>query len=145
MNLGELWLDAWALAGGVSAAIMVGIVGVQAAAIGLRMYLFTVAGERIVARLRQRLYGHIVGQEVAFFDSRRTGELVSRLASDTTVLQATVTVNASMALRNVVLLVGGLTLMFLTSVQLTLLMLLLVPPIAIGAVLVGKRIERISR
>ncbi len=125
--------------------LMVAIVGVQAASIGLRMYLFTVAGERIVARLRQRLYARVMEQEVAFFDSRRTGELVSRLASDTTVLQVSVTVNAAMALRNLVLLAGGLTLMFLTSVRLTLLMLALVPPIAIGAVLVGKRIERISR
>ncbi|GJM21425.1 MAG: ABC transporter ATP-binding protein [Planctomycetota bacterium] len=125
--------------------IMVAIVAVQALAISLRMYTFTVAGERIVARLRQRLYARVMEQEVAFFDERRTGELVSRLASDTTVLQSTVTVNASMALRNVLLLVGGLALMFRTSPQLTLVMLGVVPPIAIGAVLVGKRIQRLSR
>jgi len=123
---------------------MVAVVGVQALSIGLRMYLFTVAGERIVARLRRALYGRLLEQEVAFFDDRRTGELISRLASDTTVLQTTVTVNASMALRNVVLMVGGLALMFMTSPQLSLLMLALVPPIAIGAIVVGKRIERIS-
>ncbi len=124
---------------------MVAIVGVQALSIGLRMYLFTVAGERIVARLRKTLYARVLQQEVAFFDERRTGELMSRLASDTTVLQTTVTVNASMALRNLVLMLGGLALMYLTSPQLALLMLALVPPIAIGAVWVGKRIERISR
>lgn len=125
--------------------LMVAIVGVQALSIGLRIYTFTVAGERIVARLRQRLFGRILEQEVAFFDGRRTGELVSRLASDATVLQTTVTVNASMALRNTVLLVGGLALMANTSAQLTLLMLALVPPIAIGAIFVGRSIARISR
>lgn len=125
--------------------LMVAIVALQAVSIGLRMYAFSVAGERIVARLRQRLYARVMEQEVAFFDERRTGELVSRLASDTTVLQTTVTVNASMALRNLVLLVGGLALMFRTSTHLTLVMLAMVPPIAIGAVLVGKRIQRLSR
>jgi ABC transporter fused permease/ATP-binding protein len=124
---------------------MIGVVAVQALSIGLRMHLFTVAGERIVARLRKALYGRLLAQEVAFFDERRTGELVSRLASDTTVLQTTVTVNASMALRNVVLIAGGLALMFLTSPSLSLLMLALVPPIALGAIVVGRRIERVSR
>jgi ABC transporter fused permease/ATP-binding protein len=124
---------------------MVAVVAVQSVSIGLRMHLFTVAGERIVARLRTLLYERVLQQEVAFFDARRTGELVSRLASDTTVLQTTVTVNASMALRNLVLIAGGLALMYLTSPSLSVLMLALVPPIAIGAVLVGRRIERISR
>jgi ABC transporter fused permease/ATP-binding protein len=124
---------------------MVAIVAVQAVSIGLRMHLFTVAGERIVARLRKALYGRLLEQEVAFFDARRTGELVSRLASDTTVLQTAVTTNASMAARNLLLMVGGLTLMYLTSPPLSLLMLGLVPPIAFGAWVTGKRIEKQSK
>ncbi|MHC5210495.1 MAG: ABC transporter ATP-binding protein [Planctomycetota bacterium] len=124
---------------------MVGVVAVQSVSIGLRIYLFSVAGERIVTRLRERLYGHVLSQEVAFFDERRTGELMSRLASDTTVLQTTVTVNVSMALRNVLLGVGGIVLMIFTSPPLTLLMLWVVPPIVIGALWMGRFIERLSK
>ena len=65
----------------------------------LRAWLFTVAGERVVRDLRIRLYAAIVHQDMAFFDTGRTGELTNRLASDTTVLQNTVTVNLSMGLR----------------------------------------------
>jgi len=125
--------------------VMVGVVALQALCIALRMNLFTIAGERIVARLRKALYGRLLEQEVAFFDSRRTGELTTRLASDTTVLQTTVTVNASMALRNLLMMTGGLIAMALTSPRLALVMVGLVPPIVVGAILVGKRIERISK
>ncbi len=125
--------------------LMVGVVAVQSVSIGLRMHLFTVAGERIVARLRESLFRAILDQEIAFFDRRRTGELISRLSSDTTVLQSTVTVNASMAVRNVIMAVGGAVLMFGTSPRLGLVMLAFILPIVVGAVLVGKRISRISR
>jgi ABC transporter fused permease/ATP-binding protein len=125
--------------------IMLGVIAVQSLGIGLRMHLFTVAGERIVARLRRRLYAHVLSQEIAFFDGRRTGELMSRLASDTTVMQTTVTINASMALRNVVLLVGSVTMMFLMSVKLAGLMIGVVPLIAVSAVLIAKRLQKLSR
>jgi ABC-type multidrug transport system fused ATPase/permease subunit len=125
--------------------LMLAVVAVQSVAIALRMHLFTVAGERIVARLRTRLFGHLLAQEIGFFDSRRTGELASRLAADTTVLQATVTVNASMALRNVLLAAGALTLMFLLAPGLAALMLGLLPVIALSALLMGRRLERLSR
>jgi ABC transporter fused permease/ATP-binding protein len=118
---------------------------VQGAASGLRYYLFTVAGERIVMRLREQLYERIVSQEIAFFDQRRTGELTSRLLSDTSVLQSAVSVNISMGLRNVVGAVGGVALLAYTSAKLTLLMLVVVPPIAIGAVWFGREVRRFSR
>jgi len=109
------------------------------------MHLFTVAGERIVARLRRRLYAHVLSQEIAFFDGRRTGELMSRLASDTTVMQTTVTINASMALRNVVLLLGAVVMMFLISVKLAGLMIGVVPLIAVSAIFIAKRLQKLSR
>ena len=90
-----------------AALAMVVVLAIQAAAGSLRYVLFTVAGERIVTRLREDLYRAILRQEIAFFDARTTGELTSRLASDTTVLQNTVSVNVSMALRNVVTVIGG--------------------------------------
>jgi len=105
-----------ALAGGRTtidraALAMGGIFLVQAVAVGLRYYLFTVAGERIVTRLREQLYASVVEQEIAFFDRRRTGELLSRLGSDATTVQNTVSVNLSMGLRNLMMVVGGLALL----------------------------------
>ncbi|HZL99733.1 MAG TPA: ABC transporter transmembrane domain-containing protein [Planctomycetota bacterium] len=126
------------------ALLMVGVVALQSVAIGLRVQFFSVAGQRIVARLREALYRRLLEQEIAFFDRQATGELLSRLASDTTVLQATVTVNASMAARNLILTFGALIFMALTSWKLTLLMLLVVPPLALGAVWMGRFVEKLS-
>ncbi|MEM9193889.1 MAG: ABC transporter transmembrane domain-containing protein [Myxococcota bacterium] len=118
---------------------------VQAVAVALRYILFTVAGERIVATLRSHLYERLLAQEIGFFDKERTGDLMNRLASDTTVLQNTVSSNISMALRNAVTAVGGIALLFYTSWPLTLVMLAVVPPVAIGVVWYGRRIRRLSR
>ena len=139
-----------ALAAGVAsvdraALAMVAIFAVQSVAVATRYVLFTVAGERIVTRLRADLYTSLVSQEIAFFDQRRTGELTSRLSSDATVLQNTVSVNLSMGLRNLVMVVGGLTLLVVTSPRLTLVMLAIVPAVALGAVIIGRRISGLSR
>ena len=88
---------------------------VQAVAGGLRYYLFTTAGERIVLGLRARLYGHLMAQEIGFFDGQRTGELLSRLTADTGVIQNAVSVNISMALRHGAQTIGGLGLLFWVS------------------------------
>ncbi len=110
-----------------------------------RSWLFTVAGERVVARLRQQLYASIVRQEVGFFDQRRTGELTNRLASDTTVLQNTVTVNVSMLLRFIIMGIGAIAFLFYTSWRLTVLTLSVVPVVAISGALLGRRLRRLSR
>jgi ATP-binding cassette subfamily B protein len=117
---------------------------VGAIAGGIRAWLFTVAGERIVAELRKALYRGVIHQEIGFFDERRTGELTNRLASDTTVLQNTVSVNISMLLRFVVLAAGAIVFLFYTSWQLTLGTLAVVPAVAIGAGLVGRRLRGLS-
>jgi len=121
------------------------IFAVQGVAVAFRYYLFSVAGERIVTRLRESVFGAVIEQEIGFFDLRKTGELTSRLTSDATVVQNTVSVNLSMGLRNSVLLVGGLTLLIASSPRLTLLMLALVPPVAVGAVVVGRKMSKIAR
>nr|WP_217918784.1 ABC transporter transmembrane domain-containing protein [Myxococcus sp. AM010] len=127
------------------AMLMLAVFTVQGLAMALRIYLFTSAGERVVSRLRKDLFGALLSQEVGFFDSRRTGELTSRLSSDTTVLQTTVTANVSMMLRYVVTALGGVGLLLYTSVQLTLVMLAVIPPVAIGGVFYGRRVRVISR
>jgi ABC transporter fused permease/ATP-binding protein len=118
---------------------------VQGASIAGRFYLFTVAGERSVARLRQRLFDRILAQEVAFFDSERTGDLISRLSADTTLLQSAVSANISIGLRSSVQAIGAIVLLFVTSPRLAVLMLAVVPAIAVGAVAYGRRVRRLAK
>ena len=118
---------------------------VAALASSTRYYLFSTAGERVVARLRERLYRSLITQEIAFFDEQRTGELTNRLASDTTVLQDTVSANVSMLLRNIVTVIGGIGMLLYTSPVLTALMLSIVPPVSIGAVVYGRRVRKLSK
>jgi ATP-binding cassette subfamily B protein len=139
-----------AVAGGIdtinrAAVAMAVIFAVQAVSVALRYYLFSIAGERIVTRLREHVYRSIIEQEIGFFDARKTGELTSRITADATVMQNTVSVNLSMGLRNTVMVVGGLGLLVVSSPRLTVLMLALVPPVALGAVVVGRRLSKLSR
>ena len=111
----------------------------------VRGYLFTLAGERVVARLRRRLFSALVRQEVSFFDANTTGELMNRLASDTTVIQSAVTVNVSMGLRFGAQVVLGLVLIFAESWKLSLLMLAVVPAIVAVGVVYGRFMKRFSK
>jgi ATP-binding cassette subfamily B protein len=128
-----------------AAAALVVIFLVQAVATSLRYALFTIVGERVVTRLRADLFATLLDQEIAFFDERRTGELVSRLASDTSVLQNAVSINISMALRYLASIIGGVGALVYTSPRLTVVMLSVVPPVALGAVAYGRRIRKLSR
>jgi len=111
----------------------------------LRGSLFTLAGERVVARLRKMLYDHLVVQDVGFFDANKTGELMNRLASDTTVIQTATTVNVSMGLRFAAQVVIGLVLIFWYSVKLSGVMLAVVPLVAFAAVAYGKWVKSLSQ
>jgi ATP-binding cassette subfamily B protein len=116
----------------------------QAFFVGLRHYLFTVVGERIVADLRSRVYRSVIGQEIGFFDAEKTGDITSRLTSDTQTLQNTVTSNVSMALRYGVQAFGGIAAMVFTSYRLAAVMLLTVPPVVIAAVYYGRKLRSLS-
>ena len=124
---------------------MVAVFVLQGVAMALRYYLFTTAGERVVTRLRQDLFGSLMSQEVGFFDARKTGELTNRLASDTTVLQNAVSVNISMGLRNAAQALGGIALLLYTSPILTGLMMAIVPAVAVGAVTYGRKVRGLSK
>ncbi|KAK7506015.1 hypothetical protein BaRGS_00002737 [Batillaria attramentaria] len=99
--------------------ILLGIYIGGALATMVRAWLFVLAGQRMVARLRRKLFGAVVSQEIAFFDTNRTGELCNRLASDTQVLQNAVTVNISMLSRYVLQIIGSLAFMFALNPSLT--------------------------
>lgn len=111
----------------------------------LRAWLYTYAGERVVARLRRSLFSRLLAREVSFFDRERTGDLVNRLASDTGVLQNAVTVNMSMALRFGLQALGSVGILFWTSTKLTLLMLAMVPFVAIGSAVFARYVRGLSR
>lgn len=111
----------------------------------IRYYLFTLSGERIVLKLREQLYKNILKQEVAFFDFNRTGELMSRLSSDSSTLQNTVSVNISQGLRNLAQVIGGFGFMFYTSWKLSAALLIIIPPVAGMAYFFGRKIRALSK
>jgi ATP-binding cassette subfamily B protein len=128
-----------------AALAMFGLAVVTGIAVAVRYYCFSLAGERVVMRLRERLFRAILDQEIAFFDGQRTGDLVNRLASDTAVLQSAASAQISQALRSLATVAGGVALLFYTSPRLALAMLAVVPAVALGAVAYGRRIRRLSR
>jgi ATP-binding cassette subfamily B protein len=111
----------------------------------IRAFSYTLAGERVVARLRRNLFDNIVVQEIGFFDETKTGELINRLSSDTKALENAVTVNISMALRNVIQALGGLFILFYISWKLSLVMIATIPPLSIGAVIYGRFVKSLSK
>jgi ABC transporter fused permease/ATP-binding protein len=111
----------------------------------LRHYHMSWLGERAVADLRRRVIDHLVRLPPAWFHERRTGELVGRVAGDVTILEGVVGSELSMALRNLVQLVGGVALLAITDPWLTLAMLTVVPPLTIGMMLFGRRIRAMSK
>lgn len=127
------------------AVLLVVLFAIQSVFAMLRAWLFTVSGERIVADLRTRLFESILGQDVEFFDLSRTGELTNRLTADTGVLQNTVTVNVSMALRHTLGAVGGIALLLWMSPRLTAIAMVIVPLGAVGGAVFGRYVRRISQ
>ena len=110
----------------------------------LRMYALAVAGEGVVADLRRNVYDRIVRLPVPFFDTRRTGEITSRLTSDATVVQTTVSGSVAQALSQLISLIGGATLMIILSPLLSLSVLTFLPLIIMAAAVFGRRLNRIS-
>ena len=111
----------------------------------LRFYLVTWLGERVVADIRNAVYQRVVRMDPTFFEVTRTGEVLSRLTTDTTLVQSISGVSLSIALRSLANLIGGLIMLTLTSVQLTFYILLGVPVVVGPIILVGRRIRTQSR
>lgn len=125
--------------------VMLVILTIQAIAMALRYYLFTLAGERTVKRIRHKLFDKLLEQEIGFFDGQKTGDLMSRMNSDSTVLQNTLSVNISMILRNLASAVGGFVFLFITSWKLSLLLIIILPPSALMAARFGGKVRKISK
>jgi ATP-binding cassette subfamily B protein len=124
---------------------MLAVVVVMAVATFGRAYFVSWLGERVAADIRNAVFRNVVRLPPAFFEATRTGEVLSRLTTDTTVLQVVVGSTASMAVRNLLLVVGGTTMMAITSLKLTALVLLVVPVAVIPIVLFGRKVRALSR
>jgi ATP-binding cassette subfamily B protein len=121
------------------------VVLVLAVATFLRSWLVTRLGERVVADLRRDLVAHVVRLEPAFFELTRTGEVLSRLTTDTAVVQTLIGASVTQALRNLLMLLGGVALLLVTNPKLTGLVLLVVPLVVLPIVVIGRRVRRLSR
>jgi ATP-binding cassette subfamily B protein len=125
--------------------LFLAVVGTMAGAILVRSYLLAWIGERVVADLRRAVFDRVLGLDVGFFETTRTGEVISRLTSDTTLLQVVVGTTLAMALRALLLVVGGVVMLALTSPHLTGLVLLGTPLVILPLWLIGHRVRRLSR
>lgn len=125
--------------------LFLAVVLAMAAAIMTRSYLLAWIGERVVADVRRAVFERVLGLDVGFFETTRTGEIISRLTSDTTLLQTVVGSTLAMALRTTLLVLGGLVMLALTSPQLTGLVMLGVPFVVLPLWLIGYRLRRLAR
>jgi ATP-binding cassette, subfamily B, bacterial len=125
--------------------VMVAVVAVLALASASRYYLVMTIGERIVADLRRDVFAHLLSLSPAFFDSARSGELISRLTADTTQIKSAVGASVSIALRNFLMFVGATVMMVITSPRLSGFVLLAIPVIVLPLVAFGRWVRRLSR
>ena len=118
---------------------------IMAAGTFARFYFVSWVGERVVADLRQAVFDRILSLHTGFFEVTRTGEVLSRLTTDTTLLQTVIGSSASVALRNGLNLIGGLIMLFVTDPKLTGMVLLVVPLVVAPIMIFGRRVRRLSR
>ena len=126
-------------------AAMIAVVALFAAATWTRFYFMMSVGERVVTDLRRAVFDHLLGLEPAFFESARTGELMSRLTNDATLLQQVVGYGLSMFVRNGLMMTGAAVMLFVTSWKLALLVLVGAPATLLPILLLGRRVRRLSR
>ncbi|WP_170607171.1 ABC transporter transmembrane domain-containing protein [Ruegeria arenilitoris] len=122
-----------------------GIAAVLAVGTGVRYALVTRLGERVVADIRKAVFDRVIGMSPEFYERIMTGEVLSRITTDTTLIQSVLGSSVSIALRNLLMFVGGLALMLLTSAKLTGLVLLLIPIVIVPILVLGRRLRVISR
>ena len=124
---------------------LLGILALQSIFSYVRVYTFSVVSERTLADLRQAVYQKIIWLPMSFFDSRRIGELLSRISSDVGTLQDTFTTTLAELLRQVLVLIIGVSVIFILTPKLTLFMMLTFPLLVVGALLFGRFIRKLSK
>ncbi|KIN61766.1 ABC transporter, ATP binding/permease protein [Sulfitobacter noctilucae] len=121
------------------------IAGLLAVGTALRYALVTLLGERVVADIRKAVFDRVIGMSPAFYERIMTGEVLSRITTDTTLIQSVIGSSVSIALRNLLIFLGGLVLMLLTSAKLSGLVLLIVPAVIVPILTLGRRMRVLSR
>nr|WP_063636204.1 ABC transporter transmembrane domain-containing protein [Azospirillum humicireducens] len=125
--------------------VLLAVIALMAASTYGRFYLVSWIGERVVADIRRAVYDHVLTLSPGFFETTKTGEILSRLTTDTTLLQVVVGSSASIALRNTLLFLGGTGMLLITSPKLTGLVALVVPLVVAPIVFFGRRVRKLSR
>jgi ATP-binding cassette, subfamily B, bacterial len=125
--------------------VLLGVIILLAGSTYTRFSLVSWVGERVVTDIRRAVYDHVVRLSPEFYETTRTGEVMSRLTTDTTLLQVVVGSSVSIALRNALMLLGGLVMLAVTSAKLTGLVLLVVPLVVAPIILFGRRVRNLSR
>ena len=123
----------------------IGIAGLLSVGTALRYALVTMLGERVVTDIRKAVFGRVIHLSPQFFEKIMTGEVLSRITTDTTVILSVIGSSVSVALRNVFILIGGMIFMLLTSLKLTSLVFLIFPAIIIPILVLGRRLRTLSR
>ncbi len=121
------------------------VVVLMAVSVAGRAYLVNWLGERVVADIRKAVFNHVLRLEPAFFETTRTGEVITRLTTDTSLIQVVIGSTAAIAVRNLLLVIGGFIMLSITSPKLTVLVLLGVPLVVLPVWLLGHRVRKLSR
>lgn len=132
------WLDRALMA-------MFGVIALLAAATYTRFYNVSWLGERVTADLRRRVFDHLLSLPPSYFEQGRTGAVISSLTADTTLIEQAIGSSLSIVLRNSLILIGGLVMLFTTNLKLTLMVLAGVPLVVVPIVLFGRRVRRFAR
>lgn len=122
-----------------------GVAVVLGLATAARFYMVSWLGERVTADIRNAVYSHVITQSPEFFETTQTGEVLSRLTTDTTLIQSVVGTSISMALRNSLLFLGGLIMLFVTSLKLSSIIIVMLAGVVLPIVLFGRKVRRLSR
>ncbi|MEQ1622015.1 MAG: ABC transporter transmembrane domain-containing protein [Methylococcales bacterium] len=125
--------------------VILAIVVVMSVFSAARYYLVMWLGERVVADIRMALYGHVLSMDPLFYETTPTGEVLSRLTTDTTLVQSVVGAGLSVTLRSLLLLLGSLFMLAITSAELTGLILVIVPLVLVPIIIFGRKVRRLSR
>ncbi len=125
--------------------LLLAVIAVLAVASASRFYFVARIGERVVADIRKQIHAHVLSMNPTFFEVTRTGEILSRLTTDTTLIQTVIGSGASMALRNLLIFAGGFVMLIVTSPQLMGAVLVLIPLVLLPILVLGRRVRRLSR
>lgn len=125
--------------------VLVSVILVVAAGTFVRFYYISWIGERVVADIRAAVFNHVLSLNPGYFETTKTGEVLSRLTSDTAVLQQIIGSSVSIIIRNVFALVGGIAMLFITNTKLTALLALVLPAAIVPIIWYGRKVRRLSR